>query len=62
MRVSYFKLSTYLRCELQYRFRYVERIPSRPKAHFRFGSVLHSVNHRGVSVRVLEEVAKCDIG
>ena len=52
MRVSYFKLSTYLRCELQYRFRYVERIPSRPKAHFRFGSVLHSVNHRGVNVCV----------
>jgi len=43
MRVSYSKLSTYRRCGLQYRLRYVERIPSRPKTHFRFGSVLHSV-------------------
>ena len=43
MRVSYSKLSTYLRCGFQYRLRYVEKIPSRPKAHFRFGSVLHSV-------------------
>ena len=43
MRVSYSKLSTYFRCGFQYRLRYVEKIPSRPKAHFRFGSLLHSV-------------------
>jgi len=43
MNLSYSKLSTYHRCGFQYRLRYVERIPSRPKAHFRFGSVLHSV-------------------
>lgn len=43
MQLSYSKLSVYHRCGFQYRLRYVERIPSRPKAHFRFGSVLHSV-------------------
>jgi len=41
--MSFSKLSTYRRCGFQYRLRYVERIPSRPKTHFRFGGVLHSV-------------------
>ena len=43
MKLSYSKLSTYIRCGFQYRLRYVEKIPSRPKSHFRFGSILHSV-------------------
>ena len=39
--MSYTQVSTYLECPLEYRLRYIERLPSRPKGYFSFGNTLH---------------------
>lgn len=43
MQLSYSKLSTFLDCGWRYKLRYVNRVPTKPKPYFRFGSVLHAV-------------------
>ena len=45
MRLSYSAISTYQSCPLQYRFRYIDRLPSRPSAALEFGSALHKALH-----------------
>ncbi|GAC1409793.1 MAG: hypothetical protein NVSMB57_02770 [Actinomycetota bacterium] len=45
-RLSYSSLSTYQNCPLQYRFRYVDRVPSRPSPILSFGNALHEALRR----------------
>ncbi len=45
MRLSYSAISAYQSCPLQYRFRYVDRLPSKPSAALEFGSALHKALH-----------------
>lgn len=40
--ISYSHISTFEKCPLQYRFRYIERIPVPPSKHLSFGNALHS--------------------
>ncbi len=42
MRLSYSRLSMFIKCGLLYRLRYVEKVPARPKPHLGFGRILHS--------------------
>ncbi len=43
MRLSYSAIDTYLRCPLQYKFRYIERLPMKPTPQLSFGSTIHTV-------------------
>jgi RecB family exonuclease len=40
---SYSKFSLYSECPLKYRFKYIDKIPEKPKAFFYLGRVVHSV-------------------
>ncbi|MBI4296949.1 MAG: PD-(D/E)XK nuclease family protein [Chloroflexi bacterium] len=39
--MSYTQVSTYLECPLEYRLRYIDHLPAKPKGYFSFGSTLH---------------------
>lgn len=41
-RLSYSHLTTFEKCPLQYRFRYIEKIPVPPSKHISFGNSIHS--------------------
>jgi RecB family exonuclease len=43
MQLSYSKISTFQDCGWRYKLRYVNKVPSKPKPYFRFGTVLHAV-------------------
>lgn len=40
---SYSKMSLYLECPLKYKFRYIDRIPEKPKPFLFFGNTIHKV-------------------
>jgi Protein of unknown function (DUF2800). len=40
---SYSKMSTYKECPQKYKFRYILKIPEKPKYYFAFGTALHKV-------------------
>ncbi len=40
---SYSKMSTYKECPQKYKFRYILRVPEKPKYYFAFGTALHKV-------------------
>ncbi len=42
VQLSYSKITTFLDCGWRYKLRYVHKVPTKPKAYFRFGSVLHA--------------------
>ncbi len=40
--LSYSQISTYQQCPLKYKFRYIERRPSKPSPHLDFGNTIHN--------------------
>lgn len=45
MRFSYSAISTYQTCPLQYKFRYIDKLPTKPSAALEFGGALHQALH-----------------
>jgi len=43
LKLSFSQIDTYQRCGLKYKFRYVYRIPTAPKAYYTYGEVQHRV-------------------
>lgn len=39
--LSYSQINTYQQCPLKYRFRYIERRPTKPSPHLAFGNTIH---------------------
>ncbi len=45
-RISYSQISLFQKCPLSYRFRYIEKRPSKPSPHLSFGTTIHRVLSR----------------